>query len=159
MTDATMYDSVNWQEIPQDAEYISIYRNGQFAVPWEEVQHRFPHAHLIGIDVNGSDPKAGTLDIERFDASPADVPGWVARRLDEVGKDVLCRLYMNMSTWPAVQHYVSNLSPAQRGQVRYWVADWTGTAHIPAGADACQWESTQHWDRSLINVERYAPQS
>lgn len=157
MTEATMYDAVTWEGIPQDAGYVAIYRNGRYAADWDAVQKRFPKAQLVGIDVDGTDTDAGVLDVERYDATPQDVPNWVARRLEAHPNGVLCRVYCNKYTWPQVRGYVSNLAPAQRVAVRYWVADWTDEPHLPQGADACQYESTAKWDRSVIDVERFFP--
>lgn len=157
MTTAYMYDSVNWQAIPGDAAYIAIYRTGDYVAPWDEVQAKYPNARLLGIDVTGVDYEAGTLDVEKGDATPQAVPNWVARRLEAHQNAVVCRVYCSESTWPAVAHEVSNLSPFQRGQIRYWIANWSDGPVIPGGADACQYEHTANWDKSIVNVERFFP--
>jgi hypothetical protein len=156
MTESTMYDSVNWQEIPTDALYIAFYGNGKYAADRKAVEAKYPKARCMSIDVIGNDYSAGILDVERYDATPGAVPGWVAGRLEAHPDGALCRVYMNLTTWPEVRKNVSNLSPYQRSFVRYFVADWTGRPHLVPGSDATQYENTSNWDASLIIVERFA---
>lgn len=86
--------------------------------------------------------------------SPADVPAWVGRRhADHPGS--LCRVYCNLSTWPAVKAEVAKLSEELRALVRYWIADPTGVQHQVPGADATQWYFGDGYDLSVIDVARW----
>lgn len=155
MTDATGYDAVNWEQIPHVAKVICAYGNGAYAVAKADVQARYPGIPVKMIDVNGSDPGGcGILDIERFDATPDMFPHWARQRL-QLHPATICRAYMNLSTWPQVREYVQELSEAERDRVRYWVADWTGQAHIPEGAAACQYAHTPEFDVSLIDLAAF----
>jgi hypothetical protein len=155
----SMYDSTQPNLIPTSAEYIAIYGNGKYAASRDAVQDRFPKARVFSIDVLGTAPQdCGIADVENFDMTPADVPGWVSRRL-EMRPGTLCRIYCNKSTWPAVLDEVAKLTEAQRDRVRYWIADPTGTAHMVTGADACQWYWGDNWDTSEIDAARFAPRS
>jgi len=77
-----MYDSTTPAQIPADAQMVAGYVNGLYrwdAADWA----RFPRdCARVHIDVDGSAwHVASVLDIERFDASPQDFPGWAKARL------------------------------------------------------------------------------
>lgn len=152
----SMYDSTQPSLIPADAAYIAIYANGDYAASRETVQRQFPKARIFSIDVLGTDPGAGIADVENGNMSPGDVPGWVDRRLTAHPNGVLCRVYCNKSTWPAVKSEVAKLPADKSGTVRYWIADPTGTAHSLPGADATQYYWGNDWDESTIDASRFA---
>lgn len=155
MTDITGYDAVNWPNIPHVAKCIMAYGNGAYAVAKATIEAHYPGVPVKMIDVNATDPaNCGILDIERYDATPEQFPGWVRKRL-QLHPGTLCRAYMNLSTWPQVKEYAAELDAAQLAQVRYWVADWTGQPHIPEGAAACQYASTAEFDVSLVNAAAF----
>lgn len=145
-----MFDSVNPAAIPSTAYRVALYGTGDFAVaensPLWGRWHR-----TYAIDVNGTAPEfCSVADVENFDLSPADVPGWCARRLAAHPGGVLCRIYMNRSTWPAVKAEVAGMPADHRSQVRYWVADWTGVYHDIAGAAAVQYAPVGPYDLSSV---------
>jgi hypothetical protein len=152
----SMYDSTQPSLIPATAEYIAIYGNGQYAASRETVQRQFPKARIFSIDVLNADAVGcGIADVENGDMTPADVPGWVDRRLAAHHNGVLCRIYCNQSTWPAVKAEVAKLAPEKRAAVRYWIADPTGNAHSLPGADATQYYWAGDWDQSTIDTARF----
>jgi hypothetical protein len=138
-----MYDSVNAGSIPRGATMTAGYGNGEFkwtAADWA----LFPHARHVRIDVNGTDPQGcGVLDVERFDATPAMVPGWIRarRKALPLGRAVI---YCSRSSVPAVQ--------AAAGGLRYslWVADWTNAPHHAGDAIAVQYRNTPGYDLSVV---------
>ena len=79
---------------------------------------------VVWIDVTGADPLgAHWLDVEKGDATPARVPGWLhekAQRLGQVGG-----IYCNESTLPAV------LDAAGPAPMDLWLATLDGT--LPEG--------------------------
>ena len=151
MTDLIMYDSTRPGLIPAGAEYIAIYGNGRFAADRATVKRQFPSARIYSIDVLNTDPAGcGIADVENGDMTPADVPGWVQARLG-AHPGVLCRIYCNRSNGPAVKDQVAMLPAEAREQVRYWIADPTGTPHMVPGADATQWLWAGSWDESLLD--------
>lgn len=152
MASATMYDSTTPFEIPREtSQYIAIYFNGRFAASESEVQAQYPKARIYTIDVLNDAPKqCSILDIETGDATPDDVPGWVDARMDG-NPGFICRLYCNLSTWPAVKAKVATLGKAARTHVRYWIANPTGVAHIVPGSDATQYFWGLDYDMSLMN--------
>lgn len=148
MTQVTMYDSTQPHLIPKDAQYIAVYGNGEYVADTRAVHEQFPGARILSIDVNGSAPKTcSVLDIERFDATPEQLPAWVTERLDG-DPGWYCRPYVNASNWERARAAASELPAKLQAQIRWWVADWTNAAHIPAGAAACQWRSTNNFDIS-----------
>lgn len=148
------YDSTRPWLIPDTAEYIMIYRNGLYAADRAQVQRQFPDATLYDIDVLGTDPGGcGIADVETGDMRPEDVPDWVDARLAAHPNGALCRIYSNLSTWPAVRLAVAKLSEGARAQVRYWVADPTGTPHFVPGSNATQYLWGLNWDESVLGRE------
>lgn len=151
----SMYDSTQPALIPATAEYVAIYANGEYAAGHHSVQHRFPKAKVFNIDVMNTDPGGcGIADVEHGDMKPSDIPGWVDQRLAK-HPGVLCRVYCNQSTWPAVKSEVAKLPPDKRDAVRYWIADPTGSEHSLPGADATQWYWGDDWDESVIDKARF----
>lgn len=134
-----MYDSTNAADIPTDAAAVAGYANGQFA--WRASDWAlFPAASKLGIDVDNQGV-GGCLDIEKGDATPADAPGWVARR--HAAGINRPWLYMNRSTWEDVHDVLvrSNLPENSWG---YWVADWTGEPHELALVDGTRADAVQY---------------
>ena len=145
MTNGTMYDSTQPGAIPEDATVVALYRNGRFAATQAQAS-AFP-VHLW-IDVLATAPaEASILDVETGDATPADVPRWVSSRLAD-SPLFKARLYCDLSTWPAVRAEVATLPPVERAQVRYWIANPTGTPHLVPGSDATQYLWTPGFDVS-----------
>lgn len=119
-------DAVSPQNMKIDDTYQGVfaYANGRYA--WNQAQiDRFLNAnkHLYRIDVNGSKPTgASILDVERYDATPEDAPGWVKRR-NEIVHDA--GVYCQLSSVTDVLNHIGNLP------CNLIVADWTGKPHIP----------------------------
>ena len=151
MTTYEMYDSTDPDMIP-DGAFALLYGSGPFDA------HDYPRldrfAHVLWIDVTAEAwQECSILDVETFDATPADVPAWVKRRIDS--RDGPARIYCNISTWPAVRSEVLHgLDWAYRRQIRYWIANPTGVAHLVPGSAACQYEWAGGFDRTLA-LERF----
>jgi len=74
-----MHDSTAITDIPLSAVMVGYYVDGRYAVAEATVRARFPFARLVGISATGSD--AGQVgDVETGDLTPAQFPGWCARR-------------------------------------------------------------------------------
>lgn len=111
-----MYDSTTPHVIPAMARLAALYINGRFAVPPSY------HKGHVYIDVNGSAPHAaGILDVERFDATPDKVPGW----LDQRAKFDIGVIYCNRSTLPEV------IAAAGHRPFNLWLATLDGTITQP----------------------------
>lgn len=148
-TRVTMFDSVTISEIPHAPEAVAGYVGGHFPT-FHLLRQAFPHAHLLSIAVNAGED-AECLDIETGDATPNEAPAWV-RRQKRRGVHRPC-LYANASTMPAVKRELLRAGILLK-EVRLWVAEWTGVAHIPAGYDACQWTDRakgKNLDQSLCS--------
>ena len=123
-----MYDSTMPSRIPSGVLYVAVYKNGRYMANPTQVARQHPNARIFWIDVLGTAPtECGIADVEAEDMQPSDIPGWVETRLNAHPAS-LCRVYCNLSTWPAVKTEVAKLTPGQRTHVRYWIADPTGTA-------------------------------
>lgn len=143
-----MYDSVDPGKIPATAEKVALYRNGLYAADPATWGDKWPRVYWI--DVLGNDPvNASILDVETGDAHPYQVSSWCDERLAD-HPDWLCRIYCNLSTWPAVKSQVATMPQNQRRQVRYWIANPTGQRHYVPGSAATQYEWAENWDLSAV---------
>lgn len=115
-----MYDSAS-QTFPADSRLNAYYFNGHF--------NHTPVSYGRGrvwIDVTGAAPKACSwLDVERGDASPGRVPGWLDER-DMPGNQ---GIYCNRSNIGAV------IKAAGNRVYNLWVSTLDGNTHpaIPSG--------------------------
>jgi hypothetical protein len=135
-----IYDSVTPSSIPAHHE-IATYADGAYAVPASHVAGK----HVLWIDTNGSDPRAGALDVEPGDATPAGAAAWAKAKLTAQPHGTAI-IYTMRSDWAAAQAAVDTLPGHMRDQVRWWIADPTGTPHIVPGAQATQWYWGPNYD-------------
>lgn len=113
-----MADSVDPAAIPrlfgQKPNGIAAYRDGSYAWPLSEID-RWP-AH-ISITTQGNPAAAHyarCIDVERGDATPEDVPGFIHERIDMGQIDAT--VYCDRSTVGQVLQIVPDLSH------RFWIA-------------------------------------
>lgn len=133
-----MYDAVNLDAIPTNAQAVAGYVDGLWPT-FAEVCARWPHAVHLSIATN-ADHDAECLDVEKGDAMPSQVPAWVKRQ-HERGENRPV-IYANLSTMPAVMAALRDAG-IPRTSVRLWVAWYRDPAveEIPEGFDACQWRT------------------
>jgi hypothetical protein len=128
-----IYDSVTPSSIP-GGKMVATYADGPYAVSPSQVQgHR-----VMWIDTNGSDPRANALDVEPGDATPQGAATWVQQRLSDYPHSSAI-VYTMQSEWPATRAAVAALPHWMQHQVRWWIADPTGSPHVLPGASATQW--------------------
>lgn len=143
----TLYDSVTAADIPATAAMVAGYVDGDYA--WSDADwslHKAAQQVRIAVFADTDDGHA--LDVENGDATPAQSVSWVRARRG-AGADP--SVYCNVATWPAVR---SAFRGAGVTEPHYWVADWTGARHLPAGAVACQYADPKtsggHFDLSAV---------
>ncbi len=137
----TLYDSTDPTQIPKDAPMVAGYVGGRWTT-WGQLAQLFPDAVRISIAIDSSED-ADVLDVEQGDAVPSDVPAWVERqRARGADPTVYCS---RVSMWPAVQAAVGAVGIAPP---HYWVADYTGVAHLVPGSAATQWTDAGLYDIS-----------
>ncbi len=123
----TMYDSINPSQIPQDAEAVAGYVDGNWPT-YPTLRAKFPHAYRLSVAVFAADD-AEALDIENFDAWPGQAPGWVSRQQARgVRRPVL---YCSVSKVADVLGALAKHRIA-RSQVRLWSAHYGVGEHICA---------------------------
>lgn len=143
----TLYDSVTASDIPTTAAMVAGYVDGRYA--WSDADWGLhPGAQHVRIAVFADTDDGHALDVENGDATPAQSVSWVrARRAAGADPSV----YMNVATWGAVR---AAFRAAGVTEPHYWVADWTGARHLPAGAVACQYADPKtsggHYDLSAV---------
>ncbi len=138
-----VFDSVLPAVLPS-GHVIATYATGPYAVPSADLAGRGP---VLWIDVRGTDPAAQVLDVEPGCATPAAAPGWITQRLSASPR-ALAIMYTSRAEWPLVQAAVAPLPAAMRAQIRWWIADPTGYAHLVPGSDATQWYWGSSYDIS-----------
>jgi hypothetical protein len=144
--DYLMYDSVLPSALPAN-QVGATYISGPYAAsPSQVAGHK---AAVLWIDPTGYNYNASILDIEPTDATPALAALWVQHRL-QAHPHALARLYTSQGEWPAVQAAVAHLPASMRSQIRWWIADPTGTAHLVPGSDATQWYWGSTYDLSTV---------
>lgn len=129
----TMYDAVDVAAIPKDALIVAGYVDGNWPT-YDELVAAVPNAQHVSITVTGK-PGARVADCETGDLSPATAAGWAK---SEIAAGRRPCIYYARSTAPQVSAALQNDGIAL-GEVDYWVADWTGTAHVVSGSVATQW--------------------
>lgn len=153
----TMYDAVNVHNLPTGAAAYAGYVGGRWPT-FSTLQKMFPKAHLLDIAIS-ADEDATCLDVEPFDATPAQVPDWFKRQVArKVFKPVI---YASVSRINTVFYYLS-AAGVHRDEVRLWSAHYAQGEHIcgprtcgqlPFSVDGTQWTSTARGislDQSLL---------
>ena len=140
-----MYDSTTpLTSIPRDAEMVAAYVNGRYANV-AQIRTAWPHATVVTIAIDAQ-ADAQVLDVERYDADPADSPGWCRR---QAARGQIPTVYCNTSTWPQVQgaHRLAGMPDPI-----WWRADYNGTATLEMGEIAHQYRSdtAQNLDFSVV---------
>jgi hypothetical protein len=128
-------------------QQVATYANGAYAQSATSMSGR---GHVLWIDTNGSDPGANVLDVEPGDATPSGAAQWVKERLSSQPHAVAI-VYTMLSDWQAVKGYIGALPIRMQANVRYWIADPTGVAHVVPGSNATQWYWGQNYDISTAN--------
>jgi hypothetical protein len=144
-----MRDSINASLIPTDTPVVAGYGDGLYM--WSSADWaRFPNSVALSIVVNAVDI-GDILDVERSDASPTDVPGWV-RRFNRPNRRKPT-IYSDRNTWPQI---VAALEAAgmSAGSVDWWAATLDGT-QVVAGAVAVQYIDTGAYHESIILDETW----
>jgi hypothetical protein len=129
-----MYDSTEVSQIPSNPPAVAGYVDGKYA-NFNLMLKRFPRAHHLSIAVFPND-NAHCLDVEPGDATPTQAPEWVRRQHARGIKRPV--LYGSRSSMDEIKPILAR-NGIKRTEVLLWVADPTGTSHIPSGFDACQW--------------------
>lgn len=126
-----MYDSIYVASIPADAAAAAGYVDGTWPTILE-LKAKLPHAHILSIAAFAVDD-ADCLDVEQFDATPAEAPGWVKR---QQGRGIYRpAVYASVSNVPAVLTAL-RAAGISRSEVRIWSAHYTGVTHI-CGPSTC----------------------
>lgn len=150
-----MHDAVGWGNIPVGAEMVAGYANGMPAWP-AEAWARFPHAVQVRISVTPfahSVPgnRLHVLDVENYDATPFQAPGWVQAERDSGYEP---SVYCNFSTWASV---INAFHDAGIPEPPYWIALYDGAADVLAGSVAKQYSGGPAALYDLSAVAAYWP--
>lgn len=150
---STFYDSASRQS-PVD-HLVAAYADGRYAYSAQAIAE---HPGHILISVTG-DPSAALyarcLDVEKFDATPDEVPGFVWTRLNHGHHDAL--IYVNRSNMAAVIKACKGDGLVLGESYHLWVATLDGTWSLPdmTGVAAIQGEHdpADRWDKSRTFID------
>jgi hypothetical protein len=139
-----MFDSVDVAGLPVGGDLYAGYVDGRYENA-AAIKARFPNVPFVGIAVTASTNDGTVLDVERYDATPAQAPGWVKmRRLAGVEPSVYCA----EDAWATVK---AAFVAAGIQEPPYWVAAYPGGGPgIPAGAVAHQYADMGGYDVSTV---------
>lgn len=144
----TMFDSTTAADIPPGAKMVAGYGNGTYK--WSTADFaRFQRARAVVIAVSAGYFNAIVLDVELGDAIPDQAPAWIDGSRLTTGW--VPTLYGTKTTLDECRPLVT----AAGVDCDYWLADWTGIPHLPAGYGACQYAapghgSPGHFDMSVV---------
>lgn len=142
----TLYDSTTATDIPADAPAVAGYIDGAFA-NLAEVANLHPNKPLISITVTGIGG-VRVADVESGDLTPMEGAEWAK---SEIAAGRRPTLYYARSTGQQIALCL-NGAGVDPLAVDYWVADWTGSAHLITGSAATQYAdpatSGGHFDLS-----------
>lgn len=164
-------DSTAPSLIPASFTHVAAYGNGAYAWPGTEL-HRFPR-HVI-IAVKPGDPGqakfARALDVERYDARPADFPPFARERHALGHDDPTAYSSIVGDQGFGLQALINAMTDAgYKLPWRLWVAWWWGRDFPPAASEvlaeiraltgivlpqgvlwACQWRNLPGYDTSVL---------
>lgn len=143
-----LYDSVQAWGVPElgPEDLAAGYETGGL-VSFPGLRDRFGW-RVLSIDVTGRSFGADVVDLERGDASPAELPNWL--KVHNEGRPTGV-VYCSYSRWDEARRAAGSIP------CLWWVAEWTGSPHLPLGADACQFATSPAYDVSVFSpafVER-----
>jgi hypothetical protein len=119
MTFGIGFDSISPHVLPRNVGNIGGYINGIYQ--WDHAAwDMFPNSRHMRINVTGSKNRGNTLDVEKFDATPADAPPWYDS-ITWCPKNQLT-VYVNQANALAV------ISAMGRRQYFLWLATLDGSA-------------------------------
>jgi hypothetical protein len=138
-----MYDAVEAKHIPQGAGMVAGYVDGAFR--WSEADWAMhPAAVKVRIAVFANTDDGQVLDVERWDSTPLEAPGWATMRRRQGN---IPSIYCSASSWPDV---AAAFARAGVAEPCYWIAAHPGDPGIPTGAIAHQYADTGLVDLSLV---------
>jgi hypothetical protein len=133
-TPTSMFDSVNVDEIPPDAEAVLGYTGGSWPT-YHELEHRFPNARVISAAISASED-ADLLDVEQGDATPEQVPAWYSRQVERRKRDPGFYNLERNGAYAAVSELTEVIAHmrAARHKDRSWIQM---SAHVGQGKHIC----------------------
>jgi len=121
----TLYDSIDVAALPAGGRAYAGYVGGRWPT-FRPVKLRFPDAKVVSIAVNVEED-ADILDVERGDATPVQVAGWVRRQSMRGAYAPGFYTSISQAGW-ILKDLLSHGIPRHR--VRVWTAHWTGVPHL-----------------------------
>lgn len=138
----TMYDSETPSAIPADAEIVAGYVDGQWP-DYAELATTHPNAKHVSITVEGAaGADVADLEVPNFNSATIEQvaekgAAWAKNEIAEGRRP--CLYYSRSNAGVIAAALQAAGVPVQ--SVDFWIADWTGTAHLIPGSVATQYAS------------------
>lgn len=150
-----MRDSTTSADIPhQGTDMVAGYGNGRYA--WSDADwQRFVGIPHVYIDVDGSMPSCGVLDVETGDATVSEAVAWTKARL-ALPHAYPPVIYCNRSTLTPLFNAMAAAGLRVVHDFRLWVATLDGTKTLAdmTGVTAVQYAGADrtggHYDESIV---------
>lgn len=140
----TMYDGISPLRLPDGADLYAGYDDGRWPDA-DAIAARFPGKKVLRITTDPADTIGDVLDVERGDATPADIPAWLTTRR-EAG--AWPSVYCSLDSWGTCRNAVMNHCPPYPP---WWIADYNLSAgQVPDGAVALQYVGSNGYDVSSV---------
>jgi hypothetical protein len=143
-----MYDSITASDIPGTSTMVAGYVDGGFK--WSDADWaRFPDKVKVRIAALATTDDGDVLDVENGDATPAQAPGWVARRRAATGTEKT--VYCNLSNVQAIRDaFAADGVPMPL----LWLAHYGAPPALVPGFIALQYANPDltggHYDASVV---------
>jgi hypothetical protein len=137
-----MYDGIHPVKLPHDGQIYASYTDGRWP-NFDQLKGLFPGKIYVSIAVDPAHD-AEILDVERFDATPADSVDWVLRQRKR-GADPT--VYCNTATIPQV---MTAFAARKVPSPHLWEANYDGRAVLNPGTVAKQYQNTPGYDKSVV---------
>lgn len=139
-----MFDSANARTIPRGAALVAGYVDGPLS-QWSPADwQRFPGSTIVPIAVFATTNDGVVLDVERGNATPAEVPAWLdMRRRAGIDPTVYCAL-------DDIPNVRSACRDTRTVEPYYWAARPDGDPTIPDGCVAVQYAWLSPFDISAV---------
>lgn len=131
---AVMFDTTTLGTVPSHPFALAGYTAGNWPT-FFPLRREYPSAHTISIAIS-TRYHADCLDVEQWDATPGEVPGWVRSEI-KAGWRKPC-IYSDWyefthQIWPVLER-----AGIKRSQVWEWDANYAGCPRLDPGFDATQ---------------------
>lgn len=139
----TMFDAIDWQQIPDGAEMVAGYVSGKYTWP-KEAWEKFANRKSLQIAINATYNIGNCLVVLPGYAVALDVPDWIIKADARMVVPVVYTTKDRVQLVDAACKLRNVVPPF------YWVRQLNDVAELPSGVIAKQYRATQNYGVSVI---------